>query len=163
MAADGRADGGRLRRGGGHMRTLRVGVNLLYLKPGQVGGTEEYVRRVIDAMDDGETGGVELTLFVNRRFRTAHPDLAERHRTVVAPIAGDHPAVRVLAESTWLARSTAARPLDLVHHLANTMPHLRTRPAVVTIHDLQPIVRPQDFGRVKGMYLRRRLGPAARR
>jgi alpha-1,3-rhamnosyl/mannosyltransferase len=34
---------------------------------------------------------------------------------------------------------------------------------VVSIHDLQPIVRPHDMGRLKGAYLRRRLAPAARR
>ena len=38
---------------------------------------------------------------------------------------------------------------------------MRTRPAVVTIHDIQPIVRPGDFGRIKGAYLRRRLRSSA--
>jgi glycosyltransferase involved in cell wall biosynthesis len=144
-------------------RRLGVGVNLLYLKPGRVGGTEDYVRRLLSALDSDAADDVDLTLFVNRRFTSAHPDLAARHPTVVAPITGDSPPVRIVAESTWLARQTAARPLDLVHHVANTIPQVRTRPAVVSIHDLQPIVRPHDLGRVKSAYLRRRLGPAARR
>ena len=145
------------------MSRLRVGVNLLYLKPGRVGGTEDYVRRLLGSLDTEAANEVELTLFVNRRFPTAHPELAATHETVVAPVSGDHPATRIATEATWLARETDRRPLDVVHHVANTVPHVVTRPAVVSIHDLQPIVRPQDFGRVKGAYLRARLGPAARK
>lgn len=144
------------------MRRLHVGVNLLYLKPGRIGGSEEYIWRLLRALQTEAVDDVELTLFVNRRFRAAHPDLAAAHPTVVAPISGDSPPVRIAVESSWLALQTARRALDVVHHVANTIPQVRTRPAVVTIHDLQPIVRPQDFGRIKGAYLRTRLGPAAR-
>ncbi|MGH2658338.1 MAG: glycosyltransferase family 4 protein [Actinomycetota bacterium] len=144
------------------MRRLHVGVNLLYLKPGRIGGSEEYVWRLLRALETEAVDDVELTLFVNRRFRAAHPDLAAAHPTVVAPISGDSPPVRIAVESSWLALQTARRALDVVHHVANTIPQVRTRPAVVTIHDLQPIVWPQDFGRIKGAYLRTRLGPAAR-
>jgi len=144
------------------VRRLHVGVNLLYLKPGRIGGSEEYIWRLLRALETEAVDDVELTLFVNRRFREAHPDLAAAHPTVVAPISGDSPPVRIAVESSWLAFQTARRALDVVHHVANTIPQVRTRPAVVTIHDLQPIVRPQDFGRIKGAYLRTRLGPAAR-
>jgi alpha-1,3-rhamnosyl/mannosyltransferase len=142
---------------------LRVGLNLLYLKPGKVGGSEEYIRRIVDALDAVAAHEVELTLFVNRRFGAAHPKIEAAHETVVAPITGDRPPIRIAAESTWLARETSRRRLDVVHHVANTVPQIVTRPPLVTIHDLQPIVRPQDFGRVKGVYLRRRLGAAARK
>lgn len=145
------------------MRRVHVGVNLLYLKPGRVGGSEEYIRRLLRSLETEAVHDVELTLFVNRRFREAHPDLAAAHPTVVAPIFGDSPPIRIAVESSWLAFQTARRALDVVHHVANTIPQVRTRPAVVTIHDLQPIVRPQDFGRIKGAYLRTRLGPAARK
>jgi alpha-1,3-rhamnosyl/mannosyltransferase len=141
---------------------VHVGVNLLYLKPGRIGGSEEYILRLLRSLETEAAHDVELTLFVNRRFREAHPDLAAVHPTLVAPISGDSPSVRIAVESSWLALQTARRALDVVHHVANTIPQLRTRPAVVTIHDLQPIVRPDDFGRIKGAYLRGRLGPAAR-
>jgi alpha-1,3-rhamnosyl/mannosyltransferase len=140
---------------------LRVGLNLLYLKPGRVGGSEEYISRVVNALDAEAADEVELTLLVNRKFGAAHPDMAAAHETVVAPIGGEQPPIRIAAESTWLARETSRRGLDVVHHVANTVPHVVTRPALVTVHDLQPIVRPHDFGRVKGAYLRRRLGAAA--
>ncbi len=144
------------------MSRLRVGLNALFLKPGRVGGTEEYVRRLVWALAHVASDEVELTLFVNRRFAAS---LAETTGapTAVAPVSGDSPAIRIAIESTWLAREAVRRSLDVVHHLGNTIPHVRTRPAVVTIHDIQPIVRPGDFGRVKGGYLRGRLRSAASR
>lgn len=145
------------------MSSLQVGVNLLYLDPGVVGGSEVYTRQVLLALGSEAADDVELTLFVNRQFPDAHPDLSANHRTVIAPISGASRPIRILMESTWLAREASRRSLHLVHHVANTIPHVRTRPAVVTIHDLQPIVRPQDLDRIKGAYLRRRLQPAARK
>ncbi|HEY7476772.1 MAG TPA: glycosyltransferase family 1 protein [Actinomycetota bacterium] len=145
------------------MSRLAVGVNLLYLKPGVVGGSEDYVVRVLDALDREARDDVALTLFVNRATADERPTLIASHDAEVAPMRGDVPPLRIVAESTWLARRTAQSPLDLVHHVANTIPQVRTRPAVVTIHDLQPFVRPHDFGATKGVYLRARLRAAARR
>ena len=58
----------------------------------------------------------------------------------------------MLAESTWLPVRT--RDLDLVHHAGGTVPTIRTAPAVVTIHDLQPLVHDTTHGRFKRAYLR---------
>ncbi len=60
------------------MSTLHVGVNLLWLAPGEVGGSEEYVCRLLEGVDELASRDVEITLFVNRRFWGAHPKLAER-------------------------------------------------------------------------------------
>lgn len=142
------------------MTRLRVGLNALFLKPGRVGGTEEYVRRLVWALEQAASEAVALTLFVNRRFAATLPG-STAASTAIAPVSGDSPPLRIAIESTWLARETVRRSVDVVHHLGNTIPHVRTRPAVVTIHDIQPIVRPDDFGRVKGAYLRGRLRSAA--
>jgi glycosyltransferase involved in cell wall biosynthesis len=141
---------------------LRVGLNALFLKPGRVGGTEEYVRRLVWALEHAASDEVELTLFVNRRFAASLPETTDAP-TAIAPVSGDSPAIRIAIESTWLAREAVRRSIDVVHHLGNTIPHVRPGPTVVTIHDIQPIVRPGDFGRIKGAYLRGRLRSAASR
>ena len=145
------------------MVRLRIGVNLLYLKPRRVGGSEEYVSRILRAVHTQAADDVAFTLFVNRRFAAAYPDLAAELPTVTAPISGASPVIRIAAESSWLVRETAGRQLDLIHHVANTLPHVGSRPAVLTIHDLQPLIRPRDFNWAKGAYLRARSEPSARR
>jgi glycosyltransferase involved in cell wall biosynthesis len=142
------------------MSRLRVGLNALFLKPGRVGGTEEYVRRLLWALENDDPHEVEVSLFVSRRFAGSLPDRTTAS-IAIAPFSGDSPPIRIAIESTWLVREAGRRSLDVVHHLGNTIPHVRTRPSVVTIHDIQPIVRPGDFGWIKGGYLRTRLRSAA--
>ena len=61
------------------MSDLHVGVNLLWLVPGGVGGSEEYICRLLEGFDEIPQHEIELTLFVNRRFWGAHPALANAH------------------------------------------------------------------------------------
>ncbi len=133
---------------------LKVGVNLLWVVPGEVGGSEEYTVRLLGALADLAPPDLDVTLYVNRRFGTAHGELTGRYRTVVAPVSGTSRALRVAAESSWLAARTRRDGLDVVHHAGGTMPALRTAPGIVTLHDLQPISHPERFGLVKRLYIR---------
>jgi len=145
---------------------VRVGVNLLWLVPGEVGGSEEYTLGLMRALSDLAPEDLDVTLYVNARVGGAHPDLADRFRTVVAPVAGSSRLARVAVESTWLAARTRLDGVELVHHAGGTMPAVRTAPGVVTLHDLQPITHPERFGVVKRTYIRlmapRSLRAAAR-
>ncbi len=133
---------------------VRVGVNLLWLVPGEVGGSEEYTVRLLGALADLDLDDLDVTLYVNGRFGTAHAALADRFRTVVAPVAGTSRLRRVAAESSWLAARTRRDHVEVVHHAGGTMPAVRTGAGVVTLHDLQPITHPERFGLVKRTYIR---------
>ena len=142
---------------------LRVGVNLLWLVPGEVGGSEEYTVRLLAALRDLDPDDLDVTLFVNRSFVDTYRDLADGFPTVVGPISGRSRAGRVAAESTWLLWHARRRKLDLLHHTGGTIPPLRATPAIVTIHDLQPLLHPEHFTATKTTYLRWRLGPSIRK
>jgi alpha-1,3-rhamnosyl/mannosyltransferase len=132
----------------------RVGVNLLWLVPGEVGGSEEYTVRLLSALADLGSDEVEVILYVNRLFSSAHPEIVSRFTTVVAPISGSTRVLRVLVESTWLALRSRIDRCVLVHHAGGTMPAIRSVPGVLTLHDLQPLANPERFGLVKGSYIR---------
>jgi glycosyltransferase involved in cell wall biosynthesis len=141
---------------------LRVGVNLLWLVPGVVGGSEEYATRLLMAVAHEAPADVEPTLFALEPFADAHPHLAARFPLVVCPLDGSSKASRVVAESTWLALNVRRQRVDLVHHVGGTIPPVRTAPAVVTIHDLQPLLRTGTFSVAKQAYLRWRLPASVR-
>jgi glycosyltransferase involved in cell wall biosynthesis len=141
---------------------LRIGANLLWLLPEEAGGAEEYAARVLRAIHQEAPADVEITLLCNRRFPAAHPDLASRLPTSIAPIDGRSRAARIVAESTWLVREGTRRGLTAIHHFNNVIPWRRNRPSVLTIHDLRPLVLPDTVERVQGAYLRSRLGPSVR-
>jgi alpha-1,3-rhamnosyl/mannosyltransferase len=132
----------------------RVGVNLLWLVPGEVGGSEEYTVRLLSALADLGSGDVDVILYVNKRFSSAHPEIVSRFTTVVAPVSGSSRVLRVIAESTWLAIRSRVDRCALVHHAGGTMPAVRTVPGVLTLHDLQPLANPERFGLIKGSYIR---------
>ena len=141
-------------------RVISVGVNLLWLRPGSVGGSEDYAVRLLSAIP--LEAPVRVTLFVSRGFAEAHPALAQRHELVVSPV-GKWRVLRVLSENTWLAAQCRRRRLALVHHFGGTVPLVGLRPAVVTVHDVQPLDHPQRFGLVKRLYLRVMLPWSVRR
>lgn len=132
----------------------RIGVNLLWLVPGEVGGSEEYSVRLLSAFADSGFDDVEVILYVNQRFVGAYPDLMDRFTTRVAPISGSSRLLRVLVESTWLAARSRMDHCDVLHHAGGTMPTFRSVPGVITMHDLQPLANPERFGLIKGTYIR---------
>ena len=139
---------------------ISVGVNLLWLRTGRVGGSEDYAVRVLSAISP--EAPVRLTLFASPGFAEAHPSLAERHEVVVAPVGRRRP-LRVLSENTWLAAQCRRRRVEVIHHLGGTMPVVGGRPAVVTVHDVQPLDHPERFGLIKRLYLRAMLPWSVRR
>ena len=103
------------------MTPLRVGVNLLWLVPGEVGGSEEYVCRLLEGVEDVDGDDLELTLFVNKRFWGAHPTIANTHRLEVAAISGRSRA-RGSSPSRRGWRLGTSLGVDLVHHPGGTVP-----------------------------------------
>jgi glycosyltransferase involved in cell wall biosynthesis len=142
---------------------VHVGVNLLWLVPGVVGGSETYIVRLLRALADQPADDVRVTLFLNRRGAEVHTDLRTAFPSVVAPVSGTAKAVRVLAETTWLGRECRRRGIDVAHHVGGTAPAWRPVPTIVTVHDLQPFALPGNFTLAKRAFTRVVVPPSVRR
>jgi alpha-1,3-rhamnosyl/mannosyltransferase len=140
---------------------MRVLVNLTWLVPGVVGGSEESTTDALRAVLAGHPD-VELHLGVLRPFLDAHPDLAGACRCEVLDLDGSSKVTRVVAEQTWLARRTRELRPDVVHHAGGVLPLVHPGASTLTVHDLQPLDLPQNFGRVKRLYIRTMLGRSVR-
>ncbi len=137
-------------------------VNLLWLVPGVVGGSEESVTDALRAVAAACPGDLRLRLAVLRPFLDAHPDLVEAFPTDVAELDGANKVRRVLTEQTWLASLARRVGADVVHHAGGTVPFVHPGAVVLTIQDLQPLDLPGNFSWVKRTYLRAMLGRSAR-
>ncbi|MCU1361306.1 MAG: putative glycosyltransferase [Ilumatobacteraceae bacterium] len=145
---------------------LRVGVNLLWCLPGEVGGSEQYLVRQLEGVQqanaaDGRAAHIDTTLFATMAFRQAHQTALAGSTFVDAPHNGDRRAVRVFDESSWLYSRTGG--MDLVHHGGGTAPRRTRRPYVLTIHDLQYRTFPRYFSALKRHYLDAVVPDSARR
>lgn len=130
------------------MNRCRVAVNLLWIAPGRVGGSEQYLQRQLLGLDAPE---FDVELYCTAAFAAAHPELTTRHRVVVAPGGQDWRGGRIAAEHTWLAART--RGAALVHHGGGTTPMIGPRPVLLTVHDLQYRTFPHYFSRARRTYL----------
>jgi alpha-1,3-rhamnosyl/mannosyltransferase len=137
-----------------------VGINLLWLVPGEVGGSEESTLASVRALAARPDLELDLRLFVLEPLLAAHPDVAAALRTEVLPISGRARWARIAAETSWLA--ARSRGLDLVHHAGGTAPPLRGAPYVLTLHDLQPLERRATHGALKRAYLGAAIPPSVR-
>ena len=82
---------------------VTVGVNLLWLVPGVVGGSEEYTLRLLGALDQIGADDLWLRLYGSPDLFEAHPHLARQFETRVSPGGSGSKGVRIGAENSWLA------------------------------------------------------------
>lgn len=135
---------------------IRVGVNLLWLVPSEVGGSSEYTIRLLRALREAGGGDLEVMLFVNTALASDDGGraLVESYPTVVAPTSGGSRVARVALESTWLRREARHQRVDLMHDAGGLVPLLPAQRTLLTIHDLQPLSMPENFSVLKRSFLR---------
>jgi glycosyltransferase involved in cell wall biosynthesis len=137
----------------------RVGLNLLFLVPGETGGTEVYARNLIPRL--AEAGpDLELVAFVNREGAEVPLGGAE---TVRVDVSGRGRARRVIAERSRLPAQARRHGVQLLHGLESTAPSRPGAVNVVTIHDLIYARHPEAHTRAMRLGMRVLVPRAARR
>lgn len=135
----------------------RVGINLCWLVPGVVGGSEQATVRALEAVASRGTGRLEIVLFCLPDFVDEYPALAASFETHTMPVSGRVKSLRVLAEYAWLPWMVRRHRIDLLHDAGGTSPGRVGVPRVLTIHDIQPLELPGNFPPLRVEYLRRAL------
>ena len=143
---------------------VRVGVNLLWLVPGDVGGSEDYALSLVRELAGADE--IDIVVFCQPALRQAYPDLDGLATVVPGPGRGQVRSLRLFWENSWLPYQARRLHLDVLHHLGGTLPFVGTSgaaPSVLTVYDLQPLVHPERFRRVKRLWLRAVLPRSAHR
>ncbi|MHB1139983.1 MAG: glycosyltransferase, partial [Microthrixaceae bacterium] len=144
------------------MTPPRVLVNLTWLVPGVVGGSEESTTDMLRAVLAEAPTDLQLHLAVLEPFAAAHPDLAAALPCQVLRLDGRDKRRRVLAEQTWLTATTRRLGAAVVHHAGGVVPLVHPGRVVVTIHDLQPLELARNFSVAKRTYIRTMAGRSVR-
>ena len=110
----------------------RVGLNLLFLVPGETGGSEIYVRHLIPRLAEARPD-LELVAFVNREGAGADLGVS---KIVEVNVSGRSRARRVLAEQRRLPRLARRHGIDLLHSPGTSAPRRPGVVSVVTILDV---------------------------
>ncbi len=123
-----------------------VGVNLMWLVPGVVGGTEEYTVRLLHAINVIDPDDLWIKIYCQPELLEAYPDLESRFEVRTGPPLNSK-AMRIAAENSWLLAASSED--DLLHHAGSMAPLMKGRPYVLTLHDVQPLDMPQNFSPAK--------------
>lgn len=133
------------RRRAGTVLAVHVGLNLVFLVPGETGGMEVYARELIPRL--ATVDGLQLTAFVNRETADAGegPWLDIPSQTV--PVRARNRVEWVRGEQQHLPAMAARAGCGVVHSLASTSPLRGPFLRVTTIHDLNYKLVPEaHFG-----------------
>jgi glycosyltransferase involved in cell wall biosynthesis len=143
---------------------VHVGLNLIFLVPGETGGMEVAARELIPALLAQAPPGTRFTAFVNREAAAAGDGpWGELLPAITVPVSARNRLQWVLGEQALLPSAAARAGVDLVHSLASTAP-LRGRFArVVTIHDLIYARFPEAHAGIRDIGMRVLVPAAARR
>jgi glycosyltransferase involved in cell wall biosynthesis len=142
---------------------VHVGLNLIYLVPGETGGMEVYARELIPALLAAAPPDVRFTAFVNREAVGAEGPWRELLPAVELPVRARNRAQWALAEQTVLPAAAMRARVDLVHSLASTAPTWGRFRKVVTIHDLIYARYPETHAGIREKGMRVLVPLAARR
>lgn len=126
------------------MSPLRIGVNALYLIPEGVGGTEIYLRNLLQALA-GIDSENEYVLFTNHETGDGLAPGARNFRTVPQAVTASFRPGRILWEQTLLPLALAQRNVDVLLNPGFTAPLLCGCPQVTVFHDLQHKRHPEYF------------------
>ena len=139
----------------------RLGVNLLYLVPRQVGGTEIYARRLVAELARELP---EVVVFCGAEAAAELPDPSwpANVRVVRAPVRAAIKPLRLLFELLWLPVAARRARVEVLHSLGTTAP-LWGPIRVTTVHDLIYLHFPGAFPAPARLGLRIVVPAGARR
>jgi glycosyltransferase involved in cell wall biosynthesis len=117
---------------------VRIGINALYLIPGGVGGTEVYLRRLVEALEGLETEH-EFIVFTNRETGRLG------RRCVELPVRASFRPGRLLYEQLVLPRVLRREGIEALLNPGFTAPAWAGAAQATVFHDLQHKRHPEYF------------------
>ena len=112
-----------------------IGLNLLFLVPGETGGMEVYARHLIESLVKVRPD-LRLTAFVNRNAAAERGPWNELVESVTVPVNSRSRVAWVLADQLLLPPMAARARIELLHSPANIAPQWGPYRRLLTVHDL---------------------------
>jgi glycosyltransferase involved in cell wall biosynthesis len=126
------------------MTRLRIGVNALYLIPGGVGGTEVYLRCLLQALAEIDSSN-EYVIFTNRETGADIAPPRPNFSIAPQPVRATLRPARILWEQAGLPLALRRHGVDVLFSPGFTSPALCPCPTVTVFHDLQHKRHPEYF------------------
>lgn len=120
---------------------MRIGINILYLVPGKVGGTETYAKGLIQNYINSKSD--EFYIYCIPEALKVLP-INERLKYITVKGLNSR-FYRILYEQLILPFVIYKHKIKVLHSLGYTSPFITHCPKVTTVHDLNWYYHPEDF------------------
>ena len=139
---------------------MRIGINALAWRPGEQAGVDTYLRELVGALQQLDTGN-EYVVFLSAGAEGQARISSGRFREVVCPALSRWRAGRALWEELGLARQVEDEGIEVLLCAGGIVPTNLSIPAVQVIHDLQVYHYPENFSWLKRKFLQKMLPRSA--
>lgn len=139
------------------MQKVRIGIDLLWVRPGKVGGTESFINNLLLGFQRISEEGFFFNLFCARDNAYAFEAFLENNRISITRcnMSSEAKAGRIIYENVYLDRLAQKNNIDIMYIPVYSMPHVNGKvPYVVTIHDLQALHFPEFFSLAQKVWLK---------
>jgi len=141
---------------------MHIGLNLLFIIPGENGGTQVYSESLVGALAALDTENT-YTVFVSEEGAALALPEQRNFQKVVCPVRAVRREVRYAYEQAAFPRLLAGFHLDVLHSLGYVCPLFPPCRSVVTIHDLNYLTPWHGMSRAKRLFLGGFVRQSARR
>ena len=131
---------------------MNIGINLLYLLPGKVGGTETYAVRLLEALASLDAP-FEYIVYLNRESSDLPLPPDRRMKRVVCPVRATSRLSRYLFEQAVLPLLLWKHRVNLLHSLGYVGPLWSTCRTVVSLPDTNFVDAPESFSTIRRIVL----------
>ena len=137
---------------------MRIGIDLLWVRPGKNGGTESYIRNLLDGFAQYGNLENEYYLYLSKDNAQSFEKYFSNTLFVkkIMPIESAGQAKRVLWENLYLSSYGRKDQLDLWFMPVYSRPFFigGKIPCITVIHDLQALHYPEYFSKVRNLFFR---------
>lgn len=131
---------------------MRIGINILFLIPNRVGGTEYYARSLLAELEKQDTTNCYV-IFCNKENANTVVFSSPKWKKVICPVYAENRLFRVLFEQLMLPILVFKESCDVLHSLGYTSPFFSMCPRITTIHDANWRDMPQDSTKMERIAL----------
>jgi glycosyltransferase involved in cell wall biosynthesis len=137
----------------GEVLLVRIGINALYLLPGKVGGSETYIRSLVQHLLKIDRENT-YCIFINKESIGIFLDTDPRVKIILCPVKAANRPARILWEQFILPFQVQRYKIDILLSAGMTSPFFLRVPSALVIYDLQHIKQPQNFSRFYRFFLK---------
>lgn len=131
---------------------MNIGLNLLYLIPGKVGGTENFARNIVKEISTLDKKN-NYFIYLNNENKDLFSNLPSNFKIIHCKFNATNRFIRTIWEQIILPLQCLTNRIDTLHSLGYTAPLITHCKKITTIYDLNYYYFPEDFSRLYGLVM----------